>query len=215
MKFKSVSKRYAVFGFSVIIALSALYCLFLGDCQLLTPDQQGHALFVRGQFKDSSAHFIDPMWKGAALFRGGSFEEAAGVYAGYDTAEAAFNHGNSLVMQGKYQEAVARYDRALELSPHWQEAAANRDIAAGRAEMLKKEGGNMTGGKVEADEIVFDKTKSSADEGSEETEGAQQLSDAELRQVWLRKVQTKPADFLRSKFAYQYQMGQKPATETR
>ncbi|MFC4992405.1 hypothetical protein [Rubritalea tangerina] len=29
------------------------------------------------------------------------------------------------------------------------------------------------------------------------------LSDAEMREVWLRKVQTKPADFLKVKFMYQ------------
>ena len=29
------------------------------------------------------------------------------------------------------------------------------------------------------------------------------MSDEELRAVWLRQVQTKPADFLAAKFAYQ------------
>jgi Ca-activated chloride channel family protein len=28
-------------------------------------------------------------------------------------------------------------------------------------------------------------------------------NDASLQQIWLRQVQTRPADFLRSKFAYQ------------
>jgi Ca-activated chloride channel family protein len=28
--------------------------------------------------------------------------------------------------------------------------------------------------------------------------------DQALREIWLRQVQTRPADFLRSKFAYQY-----------
>ena len=31
------------------------------------------------------------------------------------------------------------------------------------------------------------------------------LSDEELRALWLRRVQTKPADFLRAKFAFQAQ----------
>jgi Ca-activated chloride channel family protein len=30
------------------------------------------------------------------------------------------------------------------------------------------------------------------------------MSDAELRSVWLRQVQTRPADFLRAKFAQQH-----------
>ena len=30
-----------------------------------------------------------------------------------------------------------------------------------------------------------------------------ELSDAQLQALWLRRVQTKPAEFLRAKFAYQ------------
>jgi len=30
-----------------------------------------------------------------------------------------------------------------------------------------------------------------------------QLSDRALQAMWLRRIQTKPADFLRAKFAYQ------------
>jgi Ca-activated chloride channel family protein len=32
------------------------------------------------------------------------------------------------------------------------------------------------------------------------------MNDAELRNLWLRRVQTAPADFLRAKFAYQASM---------
>ena len=35
------------------------------------------------------------------------------------------------------------------------------------------------------------------------TEGSQPLSDSEMQALWLRRVQTKPADFLKAKFAYQ------------
>ena len=64
----------------------------------------------------------------------------------------------------------------------------------------------MTDGKMGADEIVFSEGKPSPSAGEEQTEGSQQMSDAELRAVWLRQVQTKPADFLRAKFAHQYGM---------
>ena len=38
-----------------------------------------------------------------------------------------------------------------------------------------------------------------------EVAGGDPLSDDQLRALWLRRVQTKPADFLRAKFAYQLQ----------
>ena len=64
-------------------------------------------------------------------------------------------------------------------------------------------GGEGTGGMLGADEIVFSDAKSPPSAGEEETGGAP-LSDEELRSIWLRQVQTKPADFLRAKFNYQF-----------
>ena len=61
----------------------------------------------------------------------------------------------------------------------------------------------MTGGMLGADEIVFSDKKSPPSDQQEETEGGQPMSDEELRAIWLRQVTTKPADFLRAKFAYQ------------
>ena len=189
---------------ALMMAASLIYCLAGGDCSLLTADQRAHRLFTEGDYETAAAGFADPMWRGAALFRQGEFEEAAGVFAGYDTPEAAFNQGNALVMQGKYDEAAARYERALELRPGWEAAVVNRDIAAARAAMLVKEGGEGTGGKLEADEIVFSDKPAPPSAGSEEVEGGEKPSDEELRSIWLRQVQTKPADFLRAKFAYQH-----------
>lgn len=56
--------------------------------------------------------------------------------------------------------------------------------------------------KIGADEVVFDKDKKP---GGQETEVAadQAVSDSAIQAMWLRRVQTQPADFLRAKFAYQ------------
>ncbi len=62
----------------------------------------------------------------------------------------------------------------------------------------------MTGGQLEADEIVFGNSEPSPDAGDEETQGGPRLDQAEMRAMWLRRVQTRPADFLRHKFAYQH-----------
>ncbi|SDP77385.1 hypothetical protein [Desulforhopalus singaporensis] len=55
-----------------------------------------------------------------------------------------------------------------------------------------------------ADQIVlFEDTSTSQPVAEEKVGETMQLSDAEMRAMWLRRVQTKPADFLRAKFAYQ------------
>ena len=188
----------------LVVVAAVAYCLAGGDCSLLTADQQAYRLFEDGDYETAAANFADPMWSGVALFRQGEFEQAAGVFAGFDTAEAAFNQGNALVMLGRYDDAIARYDRSLELRPDWEPAIVNRDIAVTRAARLKQEGGDMTGGMLGADDIVFSDKKSPPSEQTEQTDGGQPMSDKEMRAIWLRQVTTKPADFLRAKFAYQH-----------
>lgn len=195
-----------VYGVIPFFGFVAMVCLLFGDCSVFTPDRLGYRLFTQEQFESAAERFQDPLWQAAANHRNGNFKAAAAVYGGYDTSEAAFNHGNSLVMLGQYEEAVKRYQRALELKPGWVAAENNLHIAAIRAERVKQEGGEMTGGQLEADEIVFTKGKSSSGDSEEVVEETREMSDAEMRAVWLRNVQTQPADFLHSKFAYQQAM---------
>jgi Ca-activated chloride channel family protein len=196
------------------LLLAGVYLLATGAVTLSTPDQKGFREFQQEQFGDAAASFADPMWSGVALFRQGEFEQAAGVFASLDTAESTFNQGNALLLQGKYSEAADRYSRALELRPDWDDATTNREIALGRAERLKQVGGDMTGGMLGADEIVFNTGESSPSAGEEQTDGGQALSDAENRALWLRQVQTKPADFLSAKFAWQNAMREQPAVDS-
>ena len=197
----------------IAILVAGIYSLASGRVTLLTPDQRGYRFYKQANYVAAAENFASPMWTGTALFRQGEFEKSAGVFAGYDTAESTYNHGNALLMQGKYEAAAQRYARALELRPDWEDATINHEIALARAAMLKQEGGEGTGGMLEADEIVFTKGKSPPGSGEEQTEGGEKLSDAELRAVWLRQVQTKPADFLEAKFAYQYATSPAPDEE--
>lgn len=202
-----------ILAFFVAALLAGIYALASGSVPLLTPDQRGYRDFERPDYEQAVVQFGDTMWMGVALFKLGEFEQSAGVFAGLDTADSSFNQGNALVMQGKYVEAAEKYSRALELRPDWDDAIANREIALGRAARLKQEGGDMTGGMLAADDIVFTTGDSPPSSGEEQTEGGQEMSDAELRAVWLRQVQTKPADFLAAKFAYQHAMRPEPEVE--
>jgi Ca-activated chloride channel family protein len=106
-------------------------------------------------------------------------------------------------MMGKYEDAIRSYDQALVLRLAWREAEENRQVARIRLERLappeSDHGG--TGGMLSADEFVFDER--GAKGTSPQTVEGGEPSEAEMRAVWLRRVQTQPADFLRSRFAYQ------------
>lgn len=195
-----------VFGLWAL-GVVALGLLLLTSDGLRTPDQKGYALYSKLEYENASEIFTDSYWRAIALYRDGKFKEAGGIFAGFDTAEGAFNHGNALLFQGNYNEAAERYERALELRPGWEDATINRDIARARAAALDFEGANMTDGKIGADDFVINNNPSQNQSDNDQTETVEstQMSDAELRAVWLRQVQTNPADFLRSKFSYQLQ----------
>jgi Ca-activated chloride channel homolog len=172
----------------------------------LTPDQQGARLMAGQRYAEAAKRFRDPLWQGVALYRDGQFKEAAAAFARVDSPEATFDRGNALLMHGKYSDAIASYDSALQRRPEWREAKANRDLAEARRQMLEppKDDEGGTGGQLAADEIVFDdRPKQSGDAKEVEVIIGGQLTDQQLQALWLRRVQTKPADFLRAKFAYQ------------
>jgi Ca-activated chloride channel homolog len=167
-----------------------------------TPDQEGRRHFQRGEFAEAAKAFRDPLWQGTAWYRAGEFEKAAQAFARRDTAEAYFNQGNAWLMRGKYDTAITCYDHALEKRPGWKEAAENRALATARLKMTEAPGGDMGEQMIGADKIIFD--KKAKNEGQDtEVAGGKALSDQEMQALWLRRVQTRPADFLRAKFAYQ------------
>lgn len=187
----------------VLVIVGALARCIVGDCALLTEDQRGYRSFEAGDYPAAEQSFVDPFWRGLSLYRAKDFEAAAQVFAGIDAPDAAFAQANALVFLGRYDEAVARYDRALQLRPGWEDATVNRDIAIARAARVAREGGDMTGGMLGADDIDFSDQKSPGTEETEQVEQSVPMSDAQMRAIWLRQVQTRPADFLRWKFAWQ------------
>lgn len=172
----------------------------------LTPDQRGDRLMREGKYEEAAKVYTDPSRRGTALYRAGDFEQAAKEFAGVAGADAAFDRGDALLMHGKYLDAVNAFDRALKLRPGWKEAVENRALALARDKLLHPPGDRTgTGGQLKPDEIVFDKNKSkNRTDNVDVTEGGKP-TDEELRSLWLRRVQTKPADFLRARFAFQAQ----------
>lgn len=168
----------------------------------LTPDQQGQRFFRRGEFAQAAEAFENPLWRGAAWYRAGEFEKAAGEFARDSTPEAQYNEGNAWLMLGKYDQAVASYERALKQRPDWKQARENRDLAVARGKLRQQQGGDLGDQQEGADEVVFDQNKPP---GGQDTvvAGQQATSDAAVQALWLRRVQTRPADFLKAKFAYQ------------
>ncbi len=193
------------------VTLAALACTWAGFW--FTPDQQGSRLFDRREYAEAAHAFHDPMWQGTAWYRAGDFKQAAAAFSRRESPEAYFNKGNALLMSGNYEAAITAYDRALERRPDWKAAIENRELADARAKLTEAEGGDMGDQKIGADEIVFDQGKENPEGQDTEVAGGESVTEEAMQALWLRRVSTKPADFLKAKFAYQFQFREKVGTE--
>lgn len=183
----------------------------------MTPDQQAQRFMDRGEYQKAAGKFTTPEQIGAALFLAGDFESAASVLGRSRSAEANYNRGNANIMLGQYDAAIEAYQTALIRRPDWTEAEQNLHIAILRKQALAPPDDDFggTGGQLEADEIVFDQTGRVNKSSSEQVIDAadQQLGEDAMRAMWLRKVETRPADFLAVRFNYQLAKKENTASE--
>jgi Ca-activated chloride channel family protein len=171
----------------------------------LTPDQQGRYYFEKGDYATASQRFYDPMWKGLALCRQGDYQQALDQFALLDTAESWFNQGNALAHLQKYPEAVKAYKEALKQRHDWREAQDNlRLLQALIPPEPPKPDQQEEAPSLKPDQVKFDK------KGKKGKKARVGLTPEQVADVWMRNIQTSPADFLRRKFAIEDATGRRP-----
>jgi Ca-activated chloride channel family protein len=165
----------------------------------LTPDQQGRWHFERNEYAEAAVHFQDPMWKGLAYSRAGQYQAALGEFARLDTPDAYFEMGNCYARLRHYPEAVKAYDLALQDKPAFPQAVANRKLVLSLIPKEKKEEESEDAPNLKPDDIKFD---NKSGKGKDTQITAKQLRKMSA-DMWMRNLQTSPADFLRAKFRIQ------------
>jgi Ca-activated chloride channel family protein len=118
-----------------LLAVAAIWFLPVQPSQALQwqdlwlrRDQQALRAFQAEQVEVAAELFEDPQWQAVAKYRAGDFPASAAALAGLDDAEAQYNRGNALARAGSFPEAVAAYDRALQMNPDHADAAYNRQL---------------------------------------------------------------------------------------
>lgn len=93
------------------------------------PDQRALNALHEHDYAQAGKLARDPQLKGAAAYREGDYDHAAKYFAQGNTARSHYNLGNALVKGGKYDPAIAAYERALKRDPDFTDARANLAIA--------------------------------------------------------------------------------------
>ena len=167
----------------------------------LTPDQQGRYYFQKAAYERAAERFEDPMWKGLALARAGKYEDALNEFALSDSAEGWYNQGDALAHLGKYPEAVQAFSEALARRNGWPEAQENLDMVKSLIPPpAKKQEEREEPAEDTPDKVQFD------EKGKQGKKAKMQMAEMDpkkLAEIWMRNIQTTPADFLRRRFEMQ------------
>ncbi len=171
----------------------------------LTPDQQGRCYVRKGDYRRAAERFRDPSWKGIAYYKSGNFEAAASEFVLVQTAEGYFDLGDACAHLGELEKAQASFEEALRRRPNDKDIQENLELVKSLIleKAKKKEEEEPPQGEeptYKPDEIKIDEKGKKGKEG--EVDQAP-LSDEQVQELWMRRLQTTPSEFLRQKFAIQ------------
>jgi len=174
----------------------------------LTPDQQGRLAYQDKRYAEAAEVFEDPMWQGQALYRAGKYNEAAEVFARLPTADAAFAEGVASVKGREYRPGIAAFEKTLERDPDHAAAARNLEITRAILDYVEtsreqSDTGEESG--IGADDVVFD---NESGRGAETRITGETELQVETAEQWMRTVDTRTEDFLRTRFALEAARGQ-------
>ncbi len=200
---------------AAVVGASALV---LGGCSPLlagiwfTPDQQGRFEFERGNYLEAAARFEDPTWKALSYYAAEKWDAAAAAVVGKEDADSLFLLGNAYAEGGKLQSAVYAYDRALQKRPTFRAARENRDRVDHLLHSLQEDtdeddlqkvdqGSDDAATQVDPDALAKRPPPQSGTSTPTSQAGALEA------QIWLERLSTDPATFLKQKLAVQAARG--------
>ncbi|MFB2802621.1 VWA domain-containing protein [Shewanella seohaensis] len=185
----------------------------------LTPDQQGALWFNRGEFAKAAAAYHSVLNKGIAYYYGGEYKLAHSAFMQVQTDLGAYYAASALARQREYIAArkllrtlAKKQDIAPELKA---DIEHNLKVIQGLIDEINQASAsqaNSMGDQETSIELPDDQpqTAEGADEQtsqdkmqSQNLTAEQILGDPKLAEVWLKRVEANPEQFLRAKFQLQ------------
>ena len=146
-----------------------------------TQQQKAQQSYQQGDYNSAWQNFNDPLWKGNAAYRAQDYAAAEQSYRQLDTADAAYNLGNSLAQQQKYQQAIEAYQQALKKNPELTKAQQNLDAVKKALEQQQQQQQKGEGG--QKDQQQNDQPGKESGEQDEGSESKQQSDEQESQQT--------------------------------
>ncbi len=94
----------------------------------LNKNQKAMQALQNEQTELAAELFDDKEWKAAANYRKGDYAATEALLNEQEDDRSIYNKANALARQGRYEEAIAAYDKVLEHEPEHEDAVFNRDL---------------------------------------------------------------------------------------
>ncbi|RTR36813.1 VWA domain-containing protein [Shewanella canadensis] len=147
-----------------------------------TKNQQGMEAYQAQEYQGASEKFSDPQWQASARYKAGDYDEALALFEQDESATGLYNQGNSLMQQGKYDEAIKRYERALKKNPELKDAHENLELAKKLEEQKQKSSeqdeDSGQGDPSDKDENSDKEKESKQEKGSDKGDGSEQENES-------------------------------------
>lgn len=185
----------------------------------LTPDQQGAFWFNQGEFAKAAAAYHSVLNKGIAYYYGGEYKLAHSAFMQVQTDLGAYYAASALARQREYIAArkllrtlAKKQDVAPELKA---DIEHNLKVIEGLIDEINQASASQANSMDDQEtsiELPDDQpqTAEGADEQtsqdkmqSQNLTAEQMLGDPKLAEVWLKRVEANPEQFLRAKFQLQ------------
>jgi Ca-activated chloride channel family protein len=151
----------------------------------LTRDQQGQRALQQGDNGKAATLFKNPGWAGTAAYQNGDYETAVDRFNQPENADSQYNRGNALAHAGKLDEAIASYEKSLELKPGQADAQANLDTVRKLKEQQQQQKQQQQNQKDDKDKQQDKDQKQDQDQkqGQNQQQGKDQQQGQEQKQA--------------------------------
>ncbi len=124
------------------------------------PDQQAAQALAAGDYAKAAALATDADRRGSAEYKRGNYQLALDNFSRSTGADADYNRGNALAKLGRYQDAIAAYDKSIKENSGNEDARANKAAVEAllKQQQAQQQSSNSQGKQSQNDQSRSDRT---------------------------------------------------------
>jgi Ca-activated chloride channel family protein len=127
------------------------------------PERLAFEAYQQGDYQTCYQLSRNPSLQAAAYYRSGHYQQALELYAEGQSAQSAYNRGNTLAQQHRFDEAILAYQQALILNTELEPARYNKRLLELYLEQQSENDNGLTNDNTEGESADYTQDQSSVE----------------------------------------------------